>query len=425
MIRPTHAQPEWEAAATVSRFRPSGVIGTPFHPRAAFHSQASWFFNWDLHHVVAVFEDFHEELRAIRDTVAMGDYSPLTKCSISGPDAPEFVDRLFPRDTKRLKVGAIFYTALCNEDGKVITDGLLFREGERSFRFTGDPMVDWFRQHAEPYDVEVRDVTDDYGILAIQGPRSRAVLELATGRDWSDLDFSRLHPATVAGVAVEVARQGFTGELGYEFLTPAEGAPQVWDAVVEAGVEHGIRPCGHQAIDVARVEAGLLIPGADYANAGPDPTGSHTPSANDPANFSSPFELGMGWLIDLDKEDFVGRAALAAEVDGGGARHKLVGLDIDWRRVVSEHLELGVPPEMSRVAWEAKPITIDGRNVGRASSITWGPTVRRLIGFGHIPPSHSEVGTKVAIEWAIPGTGETIFAPATVCELPFLKLRRK
>ena len=206
---------------------------------------------------------------------------------------------------------------------------------------------------------------------------------------------------------------------------PADSGAPVWDAVAEAGADFGLRPCGEWAIDVARVEAGLLIPGPDYANAGPDPTGSHTVSASDPECYSSPFELRMGPFVDLSKESFVGRDALVAEAEGGGPPRVLVGLDIDWRAIVAAHVDHGVPPNISpRVEWVAKPVSVDGNRVGRASSITWGPSVDRLIGFGHLDRALGEPGTEVFVDWAIPGTGTVLAAPATVSKLPFLELRR-
>lgn len=413
------------ADARASRFRPDGRVGTPLHARTARNSATPWFFNWDLHHVVDVYDDFHDELAAIRETVAMGDMSPLCKCTISGPDATRLVDRLVPRNIDGLAVGSVHYTPWCNDDGKVVSDGLVFRAAASSYRFTGDPTCDWFRAKAEGFDVEVVDQTEHYGILMVQGPNARDVVERATGRQWSDLDFSRMDRTEIDGVEVELARQGFTGELGYEILMPAEHGVAVWDAVAAAGDGAGIRPCGEWAIDVARVEAGLLIPGPDYANAGPDPTGSHTVSATDPACVSSPFELGMGAFVDLTKDDFFGRDALIAEAESGGPPRRLTGLAIDWQAIVGAHVDLGVPPNVSpRVEWVAKPVRVGGREVGRASSITWGPTIRRLVGFGHLERAVAEPGTAVTVDWEVPGTGSTFAAPATVTTLPFLERRR-
>ena len=418
------ADQDWRKARA-SRFRPDGIIGTPFHGRTARSSATPWYFNWDLCHVVDVYDDFHAELGAIRTNVAMGDMSPLCKVEIAGPDAGRLVDWLITRDTADLRPGGIYYTPWCNADGRLVSDGLLFRTADDAYLFTGDPTYEWFISQADGCDVTVTDRTDDLGILAVQGPRSLEVMEAATGVDGLDLDFSRLGRFEIGGVEVDVARQGFTGEHGYEILTPVGAGDLVWDAVVAAGEPLGIRPCGEWAIDVARVEAGLLIPGPDYANGGPDVTGSHTVSASDPEFCSSPFELRMGRFVDFDKGDFVGRDALVAEQAAGGPRRTMMGLDIDWRAIVEAHLDEGVAPNVSpRVEWVAKPVTSGDRTVGRGSSITWGPTVGRLIGFGHLEREVAEPGTRVAVTWEIPGADRSIPAPATVADLPFLALRR-
>lgn len=415
---------EWQAARA-SRFRPSGSVGTPLHARTAAASSTPWIFNWDLHHVVDVYDDFHAELGAIRQSVAMGDMSPLCKASISGPDAARFVDMLIPRSTDNFAVGQIYYTPWCTEEGKVVSDGLVYRVDESSYRFTGDPTCEWFRSQSEPYDVVVTDETDDYGILMVQGPRSQATIEAASGQDWSQLDFSRRADAEIGGVQVELARQGFTGELGYEIMMPADDGAAVWDAVTAAGEQFGIRPCGEWAIDVARVEAGLMIPGPDYANAGPDPAGSHTVSATDTSAYSSPFELGMEQFVHLTKDDFIGKAALVAEAEAGGPARSLVGLDIDWKAIVHAYLDADVAPTISpRVDWVAKPIYADGTVVGRASSITWSPTVNKLIAFGHIEREFCQPGAQLVLPWAIAGTDAQVDVSARVAELPFLELRR-
>ena len=414
----------WETAKA-SRFRPDGIVGTPFHSRTARNSATPWYFNWDLHHVVDVYDDFHTELGAIRESVAMGDMSPLCKCRIEGPDAARLVDHLVPRSTENLRVGSIQYTPWCNDDGKVVSDGLIFRLDEESYRFTGDPTTEWFLSKAEGFDVEIRDETDDYGILMVQGPRSRDVVNAATGTDWADLDFSRAAWTSVGGIDIQLARQGFTGELGYELFIPANDAAHVWDVMVEAGQPFGIQLCGEWAIDVARVEAGLLIPGPDYANAGPDRTGSHTPSASDPTCESSPYEIGMGSFVDLSKESFVGKEALVAEHQNGGPSRTLSGLDIDWRWIVNAYLEADTAPNVSpRGDWVTKSVKSGDREVGRASSVTWSPTVSRLIAFGHLETACSDPGTEVTVDWEIAGTNKTVQAPATVTVLPFLGLRR-
>lgn len=400
------------------------MVGTAFYRATAARCATPWYFNWDLHHVVDVFDDFHAELTAMRTTVTMGEMSPLTKVEISGPDATAMVSYLVTRDISGMGVGQVYFTPWCTHEGKVVTDGLLFRVDLNTYRFTSDPTYRWFMDNAGQFDVEITDVTDDYGILALQGPQSQEVLEAVTGRDWSDLDFSRMDGATIGGVEVEVARQGFTGEHGYEIFTPADGGGAVWEAVDDAGKPFGIRPAGEYAIDVARVEAGLLIPGPDYANAGTDPTGSHTVSATDPECISSPFELRMGTFVDLNKGDFVGKEALLAEQAAGGPERKMVGLQIDWRALVELHLDRGVPPNVSpRVRWETLPAYIGDVRIGRASSVTWGPSVRKLIGFGHLVREHAEFGRTISVEWPIEASDPALI-DAEVVDLPFLAHRR-
>lgn len=416
---------EWKPAAA-SRYRPDATVGTPLHDRTAAASATPWFFNWDLHHVVDVYSDFNAELRAIRETVAMGDMSPLCKATIAGPDASRFVDWLVPRRTDNLAVGQIFYTPWCNDDGHVVSDGLVYRLAEDSYRFTGDPTCEWFRSKADGFDVAITDDTDSYGIVMVQGPNSRQVVEAATSQDWSGLDFSRRADTTMGGATVELARQGFTGELGYEVMMASSDGPAVWDAISAAGEPFGIQPCGEYAIDVARVEAGLMIPGPDYANAGPDPCGSHTVSAADPEFRSTPAELGMGSFVDLAKPDFVGRDALVAEAEAGGPRRTLVGLDIDWKHLVQAHLDRDIAPTISpRVEWVAKSVVCSGHaGNGRATSVTWAPSIGKLIGFGHLPTSQAGPGTSVNVQWDVPETQEQLPIPATVADLPFLTLRR-
>jgi aminomethyltransferase len=381
-------------------------------------------FNWDLHHVVDIYEDFHAELAAIRNAVSIGDMSPLSKTLVTGADAPRFVDCLITRDATKLAVGQVFYTPWCNEQGKLITDGLVFRLDKTTYRFTSDPTYNWFVHNAAGYDVAITDVTDDFGILALQGPRARQVLEAMTGEDWSDLDFSRLRVTRIGAARVEVARTGFTGELGYELQVAAEEAASVWDHAMEAGEPFGLRPAGEYALDVARVEAGLLIIGPDYAGAGPDPAGSHTPASRAPEYLASPFELGLGRLVDFRQGDFLGKQALAEEKTGGGPRRRLVGLEIDWHGIVDFYLKQGILPNVSpRVRWQPLPMYHEDRMVGRASSVVWSPTLKRLIGFGHIENQLSEIGTELGLDWPVEG-GESGHVRAAVVKIPFLDLKR-
>lgn len=394
---------------------------TPFHGRTAARNRLQMWFNWDRHVVPDAYEDPVAELRATREGVSMGDMSPLSKYVVRGPDAERFVDRLVTRDVTGTEAGQALYSPWTDERGKVVGDGLVFRLGREEFRISSDPQLEWFTRQAGGLDVGVEDVSDAFGLLAIQGPRSRDVMEALTDEGWGDLSFSRIRSAQVAGAEVLVARQGFTGELGFEMWVPAEAGPAVWDAVAEAGAPSGIRPTGEYAIDVARVEAGLLIVGADYAGAGPDRPGSVIDLS--PDHEASPFELGMDAFVDLDAGDFVGRSALVAERDGGGPGLRLAGLVLDHARVAELHADGGrLPLIPNRVWWYPLEIVHGGRPVGRATSVTWAPTVGALVGFAHVEPSLARAGVELAVTWTLHGGSDAV--PARVVDLPFLELRR-
>ena len=413
----------WQRAAT-SRFRVDGSIGTPFHTRTAALNTTPWIFNWDICHVPDEYVDMTSELKAIRTNLAMGDMSPLTKIEVSGPDAPDAVNYLMTRDATKLEVGQIFYTPMCNQNGHTITPAIVMRTDPNSYRFTLDPTYEWFLAETAGFDVQIVDVTDDWGILTLQGPRSLEVLNTVTGDDWTDLMFSRIGYATVDGVDVEIARTGFTGELGYEFHVPTRGAEQVWDVVYEKGANFGIVPAGEWCLDVARVEAALLLPGPDYTHPGPDPCGSHTTASTNPEYLSTPFELGEGHFVEFDAPgDFVGKEALR-ELEHDLSAKRLQGLSIDWKTLVQEYVAQDIAPTLSpRVRWETLDLHTDKGKAGWASSVTWSPSTKRMIGFGHVDRAIAENDDQLLIEWDVPG-GSPVKVRADRVDMPFLPRRR-
>lgn len=394
---------------------------TPFHSRTRALNQFQMWFNWDLHVVPDVYTGMEEELRATRENVSMGDMSPLSKYEIRGRDALRLIDWLITRDATPMDVGQVYFTPWCDDRGKVVGDGLVFRLDRDVFRLTGDPHLGWLTRQAEGMDVEIMDRTDDFGLLSIQGPNSPAVMHALTGSDWGDLSFSHTRFATIAETQVLVDRQGFTGERGFELWVPTPAGPDVWDAVASAGQPFGIRPVAEYAMDVARVEAGLVIVGTDYTGAGPDRPGSVITMV--PDNQASPSELNMGHFVDLGKEQFVGKDALAVDEAGGQDRLRLTGLELDRRRIAELHAEGGrLPLIPNRVWWYPLAVFKEGRHVGRATSVTWSPTVQKVIGFGHLSDTAAKPGTSVSVEWSMNGTRGEI--PATVIDIPFLQRRR-
>ena len=395
--------------------------GTPFNSRTAPLNKWRRWVSWDRFHLVDVFSTIEEELGAIRNRAAVIEMSPLSQHVIAGPDAARLVDRVITRRVDTMANRQVYYSPWCDHDGKMIGDGIVVRLEENRFIMTADPMMTWLAQCSTDLDVEFENTQGANGLLALQGPRSRSVLERLTGRDWSDLKFSRGTEARVAGLDVWVWRQGFTGELGYEFWVPAESAPTLWDAVIEAGEPDGLLPAGHFAEDVARIEAGLLIVVADYLGSGPDR--SAHPTAEQEESFVTPYELGLGHFVDFDKPEFMGREALLKARDAPQKR-RLAGVVVNWREIVDVYLDIGRPPVvLPRVHRDPQvPIHRGGERVGHATSVTWSPTVEQVIGFAHIHPAAADPGTEVTLGWDV--MGEEHAVSGTVVELPFLPMRR-
>jgi aminomethyltransferase len=390
--------------------------GTPFHERtAALNRKLAWG-EWAGFWSAAVYSDSHDiEYNAIRQSAALIDVSPLFKYVVSGPDAVRLVDRVITRDATRLAVGQVLYTPWCDERGKVIDDGTVARLDETTFRWTAaDPCYRWIRMNAAGLDVEVRDVTDELGALALQGPRARAVLEAATGADWAGVGYFRRRAGTIAGIEVDVTRTGYTGDLGYELWVDAAQAGALWDALITAGEAHGLRPCGIRAMDVARVEAGLVLIEVDYTSAR---------TALTPEHEYTPFEIGLGRLVSFEKGDFVGRRALEQERDGGAGRRRLAGIELDWDGIEAAFARHGLAPAVqATVNREATPILYAGGQVGRATSTCWSPTLKKLIALASLGPGVRQ-GAPLEMEWTV--EGERGRVAAREVDLPFLDLERK
>ncbi len=240
-------------------------IGTPFHPRTAPLNRKQQWREWSGYWASSTYADAHDiEYNAIREAAALIDVSPLYKYRVSGRDAQALVDRVITRDASKLAVGQVWYTPWCDEHGKVIDDGTVHRIADDEYFWTAaDPQLRWLTLNARGLDVAIEDVTEQVAGLALQGPFARAVLEEATEEPFGELRYFRRRPSTLRlgrrRIEVEVSRTGYTGDLGYEVWVPAERAAEGWDAVMAAGRAYGIRPAGMLALDVVRLEAGLIL----------------------------------------------------------------------------------------------------------------------------------------------------------------------
>ncbi|HEX3429035.1 MAG TPA: aminomethyltransferase family protein [Candidatus Limnocylindrales bacterium] len=396
-------------------------VGTAFHPVTAPLNRKQQWREWSGYFASSAYADAHDiEYNAIREAAALIDVSPLYKYAVGGPDARRLVDRVITRDATKLEPGRVFYTPWCDEHGKVIDDGTIHGLDDGTFRWTAaDPQLRWLRMNAARLDVTIEDVSERTAAVALQGPQSRAVLEAATGTSFGDLGYFRRRAATLkAGrttIPIDVSRTGYTGDLGYELWVAADRAVALWEALWAAGRDHAIRPAGMLALDVVRLEAGLILLEVDYTSA------RH---AMNPEQSYSPDELGLGRLVSFDKADFVGRLALERERKAGGPARRLVGLQLDWYDIEALFSAQGLPPAISPVVDRSpRPVFVGGRQVGRATSVGWSPILKQAIALASVPPALEAIGSKVDVEWTVEGRRGRV--AASVVPLPFLDLERK
>jgi aminomethyltransferase len=395
-------------------------IGTPFHPRTFPLCTSLSYREWSGYYTVSSYEPHHEhEYSAIRNAAALIDVSPLYKYLVSGRDATRLVDRVVTRDARALEVGQVIYTPWCDEQGKVLDDGTVARLGESSYRWTAaEPNLRWLHRNAVGLEVTIEDVSERVAALALQGPMSARLLRqvVETRTPLEDLKYFRVTSGQLAGVPVDVSRTGYTGDLGYELWLPAERALQVWDALWTAGVAFDLHAAGMLALDVARIEAGLLLIDVDFQS---------SRRALIDAHRYSPDELGLGRLVALDKPAFVGQRALAAERQRGPAR-QVVGLEVDWPSVEAIYERVGLPPAISPAASRvAVPVRRGGLQIGRATSTTWSPALKKLIALAQVsaPAVNARPGTELELELTVEATRH--FVPARVSRTPFFNPPRK
>src|SRR5712671_3501126 len=302
-------------------------IGTAVHARTFALAESLNYREWSGYYAVSTYEAHHEhEYNAIRNAAALIDVSPLFKYRLSGRDAVHLIDRVITRDALELAVGQVYYTPWCDEHGKVIDDGTVTRLAEDTFRWTAaDPSLRWFTQNAIGLDVSVEDISEQVAALALQGPTSGRLLDAVADADIKGLKYFRMTRGTIAGVPVEISRTGYTGDLGYEIWMPWHRAIDVWDALMTGGRPFDVHAAGMLALDVARVEAGLLLIDVDFF--------SSKKALIDDQRYT-PFEMGLGRLVHTGTRPFVGRGALVEEERRGPVR-QIVGLEIDWPAVES------------------------------------------------------------------------------------------
>lgn len=384
---------------------------TPFHERTSALCQPQNWRKWAGYFVVGSYEHtIDREYWAIRNAAALIDVSPLMKYIIKGKDAAALLHKVTTRNIYKMKVGRVYYTGWCDDEGKLIDDGTVARLDETTFRLTAaEPNLRWLMLNAVGLDVGIEDQTEGVAAVSLQGPNSRVILDKVTDESVDVLKYFRLMKNKIKGLDITISRTGYTGDLGYEIWMDAKDAIKVWDALMEAGHDYGILPVGILALDMARVEAGLFMLDVDYTSA------SH---AWIEAQKSSPFELGLDWTVNLDKPGyFVGRRALEREKKEGSL-WKLMGLEVEWDGMERLFKDVGLPPQIPGMAVRGSlPIMVGNVQVGYASTSSWSPLLKKYIALAHLEKPYYEIGTSVRMEITVEHHRQ--HAPGRVVKLPF------
>jgi len=386
------------------------LLRTPFHERMRALSQLDSFIPWAGYTTVDVFTSVEQEYFAIRNGASLYDLTPMVKYRIAGADATAYLDRLLTRNVGKLRPGRVAYAIWCDDAGRLIDDGTVFRLGDSEYRLcTAEQQLDWLLDSAIGFDVRIEEVTAEIAALALQGPCSCAVLKafgLAGIETLAPFEMRRCAlpgDAPSREPALLVSRTGFTGDLGYELWVDPADAERLWDGLMAAGQVRTIRPIGSRALNIARIEAGFLLPNVDFISSART---LRTGTAR------SALELGLGWLVDFEKGHFTGRRALLQE-SRGPARRRLVGLDIE-----------GTKPAHDALLYADR----SGRHeIGSVTSAAWSPTCKRNIALAMLAAPHFDLGREVWAEIYLNRelTWERRMVRARVVERPFFAPARR
>jgi len=392
-------------------------IGTPFHPRTSELCTSLFYKDWAGYHTVCSYDTCHErEYHALRSAAGLIDVSPLYKYEVYGKDAAAFLSRVMVRNVRNLDIGRCTYLCWCDDHGKVLDDGTVSRLDDTYFRVTAaEPTLSWLLRLSRRFDVTIEDSTDSIGTLSLQGPNSREILKNACDADLSSLRYFDLTKAKLDDVDVVISRTGYTGDLGYEVWVEREQALKVYDAIMAAGRDYRIQPVGLDAMDVTRIEAGYIMNGVDYFSAN---------ACSIESRKSTPYEIGLGWTVDLDRDPFIGQDALKAE-KANGSEWATVGLVYDWPAFERLFAEFGLPPQLPGGAWRT-PVPVynkKGLQVGQGTSGAWSAILKDNLALATVKSAYAEPGTVLQIEVTVEFERRRV--PAVVTKTPFFDPPRK
>jgi aminomethyltransferase len=391
-------------------------VGTPFHSRTSALCVSQNWRTWSGYFVASSYDVVHDyEYHAIRNSAALIDVSPLFKYDVSGRDAMRLVNRLITRDAAKCAIGQALYACVCDDEGKVIQDGTVFRLAETHYRFhLAEPSLRWLKLNAHSMDVNIREVSEQVAAVALQGPNALRILQNIVDVKLGQLKFFRLTQGKIGQIPVIISRTGYTGDLGYEIWLDTAHAEHVWDILMEHGRNFGIKPAGMFALDVARLEAGFILLEVDYGS---------VEKALIPSQKYSPFEIGLGWTVDLKKEHFIGSKALREENQRGPSR-QIVGLEFDLPAYERLFQKVGLPPPIPLMAWRGTvPIYHEDNQAGHATTGGWSPTLKKYIALATIKTEHAKLGNRLQMETTVEHQRKT--SSVTVVKLPFFDPPRK
>ena len=393
---------------------------SPFHERTSALNETGLWEHWANHLAALKYQASEKfEYFAIRNAAGLFDTSPLFKYWIHGPDAERFLAGVMARDPRRLVPGRAQYTLWCDDRGFVIEDGVLLRTAPDEFLLTAaEPNLAYFRDLSGGLDVGVDELTEGYGVLAVQGPKSREILA-SLAPEITTLPYFGLAKVTIGGVQVLVSRTGYTGDLGYEIWAPAASAVAVWDAVWGASRGRGVIPFGMTALYMARIEAGLVLLDVDFHS---------SRFAWTDADRTTPIELGLGRMFrDVATTDraFIGRDAIRRELAHGTSRWILTGLAVDWRAWDRIHGAAGlIPPKDHHPIGDEYYIYDDElHQLGYATSLMYSPMLQRHIALARVPLDRQAPGSRVKLEWPVNHRYE--YFDAEVTKLPLFDPPRR
>ena len=395
---------------------PTQLEISPFFKRTSQLNKSQEWRRWGGYLAATQYDMHHEnEYFAIRTKAALLDISPLYKYKINGSDARAFLDRLVTRNICICKVGQVMYTPWCDEKGKVIDDGTVQCLGENDFRITSaEPNLTWLMDNSSGMDVCITDDSRSTAALALQGPNSRSILESISSVSLDSLQFFQLMETDLQNISVTISRTGYTGDLGYEIWVDPSSAIELWDLLMEAGTPFGITPAGLNALDMARIEAALILLNVDYVS-------SRHALIDDQK--SSPIELGLDWTVKMKGNEFIGKKALALEISSH-TNWKFRGIEIQWEPLEKQYKKVGLSPGLPGIAWRTStPIYYRNRQIGYATSGCWSPILKRYIALAHIQADYAEIGSILDFEIIVEHFRHMI--PVTVVETPFYDPERK